>query len=739
MNILPTYFPDPFRNHSLLTGPCINVNQKVLSAHVGLFTTTIIHLSLCLHGSWRFLMPLMMVLCVSTSSLKAQAYAKRLERANALYEEYSYMQAIPVYEKLLKRHPHIAEAQLRLAECYRLTKRMDEAEKWYRKAADMDVIDSIYLYHFASVLKYNRKYEEAKDWYLRYEAYKLDGRGYKQAKFLDLIHYFVRDSSKVDIRNMGFNTEHADFSPAFFKEGLLYVSSQTKGKNPGGLDQWTGENFLDLYYIEKVNIDSSGKAKRLPGFINSNFHEGPSCFDSRNDVIYFTRNTIEKGVQKRSRDGVLKIQIYLARQVDNRWDLIEKFPLNNPDYIFCHPSLSADGSRIFFASDMPGGYGGLDIYYANREGEGWGLPVNLGPHVNTLWNEAFPYIHSTGTLYFASDGLPGLGGFDVYSVRFGGKEWTDVKNLGYPINTSYDDFGFILDSTNKSGYVSSNRRGGKGGDDIYSVFIKDVYFEEGVLLTTDEEMLKESVEAVNDFGVFEDAEDLPAEAFQPAVYDSIAGLAVIPADDVMLEALSMQLFKPDYQQEEELAKRVMKDERTIEAEARRVQRELAQRQQQTPATATPVKQTTDRDEESKSLTAMGKARRDNTDALILPSVSAQQLERMKDSKGRLILDRMPQNLKSKTKEGLIYRIQVGAYRNPLRLHPDKFFRIEGIETYDLQDGITRYLTPMMFADIQSAEVHKRQVVLRGHRDAFIVPFYNGRRITPEEVLRLLHQ
>jgi hypothetical protein len=601
------------------------------------------------------------------------------------------------------------------------------------------------MYHYASVLKYNKKYNEARDWYLKYETYKSDGKGLKQAKFIDLIHYFVRDSSKVEIKNMGFNTEHADFSPSYFKDGLLYVSSQTKGKNPGGLDQWTGENFLDLYYIEKVHIDSSGKSKRLAGFINSNFHEGPACYDSQNEIIYFTRNTIEKGVQKRSKEGVLKIQIYTARLADNRWDVIENFSLNNPDFIFCHPSLSYDGSRIFFASDMPGGFGGLDIYYAERKEQGWGPPVNLGPHVNSQWNEAFPYIHATGTLYFASDGLPGLGGLDVYSVRFNGREWSDVKNLGYPINTSSDDFGFIIDQTNKSGYVSSNRAGGKGGDDIYSVFIKDTYFEEGILLTMDETTTNQPAETemVDDFDYFNSPENLPDEAFQPATYDTIAGLKVIPADDDLIEALSLQLFKPDYAQEEELVKKVMKDEKTIAAEAKKVQAQKNRQQKEAGKQADGTIKTDDELYAKQYKTTDGKSSGISSGKTMSPVASLppieMQLEKMKDSKGRLILERAPYVLKTKQIDGIIYRVQVGAFRNELRKSPDQLFKTKGIETYSMNDGITRYVTPKVFYDIKSAEQHKREMALLGNRDAFIVPFHNGRRITTEELLPLLYK
>lgn len=669
------------------------------------------------------------MLLFSVSNSFAQKEYKRLERANALFDDYSYIQAIVEYEKLLKKN-NLPEAQIKLAECYRLTKQMSNAEMYYRKAAENNAVDSVYLYYFASTLKYNGKYEEAKEWYLKYEAFKQDGKGEKQAKFLDLIHYFTRDSSKVDIKNMAFNSEYADFSPAFFKDGLLFSSTRTKGKNPGGLDQWTGENFNDIYYIAKVNIDSASKAHLLNGFINSNFHEGPASFDANNNIIYFTRNSVVKGVQKRSKEGVLKIQIYTASLQDNRWDIIAPFALNNAEYVVCHPSITADGKRIYFASDMPRGYGGLDIYYSDKTEGGWSEPVNLGAHVNSQWNEAFPYIHTTGTLYFASEGLPGLGGFDVYSVRFSGSAWEDVKNLGYPINTSTDDFGFILDSTNKSGYISSNRTGGKGSDDIYSVFIKDTYFEEGVLLSIEADSTQqEDILIENDFG------ETTEEDVTPETPATIAGLPLTEMNDIIEETLALNVFKPDYEQEDALAKKVFKSDAEINKEAAEAAKKYAAGQN--TADKTTSKTVTDKNSIADNTTKTSSGQGNKTEQV--SSVVAAQISTMKDSKGRIALDKATEAMKQKTVLGLSFRVQVGAYRKPLKKSPDVFFKTEGIETYSMNDTITRYVTPNVYNDIKSAETHKKTMIVKGIKDAWIVPFFNGNRISVEDALEMLNK
>ncbi len=668
-------------------------------------------------------------LMLVANSLLAQKEYKRLERANALFDDYSYIQAIVEYEKLLKKN-NLPEAQIKLAECYRLTKQMSNAETYYRKAAENNAVDSVYLYYFASTLKYNGKYDEAKEWYLKYEAFKQDGKGEKQAKFLDLIHYFTRDSSKVDIKNMAFNSEYADFSPAFFNDGLLFSSTRTKGKNPGGLDQWTGENFNDIYYIAKVNIDSASKAQLLNGFINSNFHEGPASYDAVNNTIYFTRNSVVKGVQKRSKEGVLKIQIYTASLQDNRWDLIAPFTLNNTEYVLCHPSITADGNRIYFASDMPGGYGGLDIYYSDKNESGWGEPVNMGSYVNSQWNEAFPYIHTTGTLYFASEGLPGLGGFDVYSVRFSGSAWEDVKNLGYPINTSTDDFGFILDSTNKSGYISSNRTGGKGSDDIYSVFIKDTYFEEGVLLSIEADSVQQEDTLIeNDFG------DVTEEDEMSETPATVAGMPLTEMNDEIEETLASNVFKPDYEQEDALAKKVFKSDAEIKKEAAEAAKKDAAGQN---ASGNTTSKTVANKNSTANSNTKSSVNQSDTPKQVSSAVAA-QISTMKDSKGRIALDKATVAMKQKTVSGLTFRVQVGAYSKPLKKSPDVFFKTEGIETYSMNDAITRYVTPDIYNDIKSAEMHKKTMIAKGMKDAWIVPFFNGNRISVEEALEMLNK
>ncbi len=263
------------------------------------------------------------------------------------------------------------------------------------------------------------------------------------------------------------NLEGSDYAPAYYKEGIIFVSSREKN---GPRDPKTNETYSKLYY---AFLDYNGDPS-FPQLIEfneskkSNFHEGPVCFSRDNKTVYMTRNNNRDGVVKANKNGKSTLKIYESHYGRPDWTKPVELPFNSDDYSCMHPSLSPDGSKLFFASDMPGGSGGYDIYYVERVGSGWGMPVNLGPVINTDKQEIFPFISQSGSLFFSSNGRAlTLGGLDIYYVNNPLNNPEEVVNLGDQINSDSDDMAFIIDDAGKNGFFSSNRARGAGKDDVY--------------------------------------------------------------------------------------------------------------------------------------------------------------------------------------------------------------------------------------------------------------------------------
>jgi len=277
------------------------------------------------------------------------------------------------------------------------------------------------------------------------------------------------DTVSVQVKNEeAVNTEGLDFSPTFYEDGIVFIST-----NPAGLTKLTDETLkLPAMSILQSRRNAEGVLSEPVPFskeLSSINHEGPVCFDRTAETVYFSRNTEVGGKDKFAKDNVQKTRIYWSKKVNGVWSPPEQLPFNNNEFDDFHPAISIDGDKLFFASNRPGGFGSTDIYVSYKVGESWSEPVNLGPGVNTTGREAFPFIHADNTLYYASTGLPdGMGGFDMYYVIPEGTQWTKPVNMGPPFNTSGDDFGLIVDLNKINGYYSSNGNSGKGGDEIFS-------------------------------------------------------------------------------------------------------------------------------------------------------------------------------------------------------------------------------------------------------------------------------
>ena len=389
-----------------------------------------------------------------------------LKKAEHLYQLKAYSKAIDYYRDYLSSvNDYVAMSKL--AECYLKIGDTQSAERFYSIVANSNNSIPEEYFNYGKVLMANKKYTEAADWFKKYSSIYPNNKLAKTyiKSCLTIDELMIGDSLSYKVYNLSINTPHSDFGAMFYKNGIVFLSAKkTKGQRTF---EWTGESYLDMYYSMNGVEENWREAIPFSKEINSKYHEGPCSFNTAQDLIYFTRNNLLNGKEIPSASGVTKLNIYKATKQGEDWADVELFEINNTEYSMGHPALSPDGKLLYFISDMPGGYGGTDLYVSKRMGYKWSKPVNLGSRINTPGDEMFPFVDNEGRLFFSSDGLPGLGGLDIYVSSFNGYNWEYPKNMRPPFNTSKDDFAYIYDKQSERGFFSSNREGGKGGDDIY--------------------------------------------------------------------------------------------------------------------------------------------------------------------------------------------------------------------------------------------------------------------------------
>jgi len=291
----------------------------------------------------------------------------------------------------------------------------------------------------------------------------------------------TEEEKKVFINNEAtINSDKLEYSPAFFEDGIVFISTKVSNKRFKIKDKRIDKNVMSIFQSKREENGLLLPPKPFSIELLSAVHEGPLTFDRTGETMFFTRNTTKDGRKVKAKDGITKMSIYQADNVAGKWSNITSLPFNNKEYNTVHPSISVEGDILYFASNREGGAGGMDIWSVKKTGDDWSEPRNLGPSVNTESDEIFPYVHADGTLYFASNGHVGFGGLDLFFSR-PGTEWTPATNLGAPFNSENDDFGFIIDRDKKNGYFSSSRNGGYGTDDIYSFYVSgnlDELFDE---------------------------------------------------------------------------------------------------------------------------------------------------------------------------------------------------------------------------------------------------------------------
>ncbi len=393
-----------------------------------------------------------------TSALFAQI-EERVKAFNA-YSSTEYYKAIQQLLKLESQGLGDLESKLLLAEAYYAQRDFQAALEWMQKAVAINDLSPKYSILYAELLKSTSNSAEAD------KIFQRSGKEY-QNKLSSKINA-IPDSKYEVLAVPMLNSKGDDFSPAYFRDGIVFVSNAKRKKN---LFSWNNRPWLKVYQLpyKPVGTEKGSPSELKMPEINK-FHSGPVTFTRQDRLIYFSQN---QNLKKKSKSTVSTLGIYSATKQNNKWGNIKPLNINNEAYSISHPALSSDGTEMYFVSDKPGGFGGTDIYYSRLSKGSWSEPVNMGSAINTAENEMFPFLHSDGTLYFASEGHSGYGGLDIFYTKGLNGGWTTPVNMGKPVNSGYDDFALILDKQKLQGYFSSNRPGGAGSDDIYRIVFKD--------------------------------------------------------------------------------------------------------------------------------------------------------------------------------------------------------------------------------------------------------------------------
>lgn len=446
--------------------------------------------------------------------------------ADREYDRMRYAHAIEQYEIALKYEEPNLQVYKKLANSYYRVGDMKNAQRVYelylKDTLSVAYKDADGIFEYAQSLAQNGQYELATEWYKRYHTLNghNDSRGMDHhVAYKNNINEFYKDSLLYTLSRLNINSPQSDFSPVFYDKGIVFCSSRKMENGVRRVHSYNNAAFLDLYYVDTTFVNdkayTTSKAaesyqhktysylhannelhsdethyssndsytvgyhahvfkkkfedtrtfepKPFSDVINTKFHEGPATFNKEQNMIVFTRNNYNNGVAKKGEGNVNRLKLFVAtKNSDQKWEKVTEFPYNSADYSVGHPTFAPDGKSIIFASNMPGGQGGTDLYRSTINNGKWSKPENLGSEINTEGNELFPFIDEQGILYFSSNGHPGLGGLDLFKVENG-----KIKHLSYPISSKKDDFGILVWSKGKKGFFSSNRDFGGFDDDLY--------------------------------------------------------------------------------------------------------------------------------------------------------------------------------------------------------------------------------------------------------------------------------
>jgi outer membrane protein OmpA-like peptidoglycan-associated protein len=402
------------------------------------------------------------------------AQTGKLKKADNFFDKLSYAYAAEIYSSLLGSKLDSPVLKSKLAKCFYQMGDMKNAELYFSQMINTNDATKEDYFFYAQSLKQNAKYRESDLWMKRFHtSTQTDLRGQSFINNPSYIEEIEKQGEHFTIKNLFVNTQASDFGayPSPINTQVFFVSARNSRVAVQNEWSWNSREFLDLYCAQAMPDLELTNEVRISKKTNTRFHEGPLCFTADGKTVYFTRNNVSKGIAVRDDKGIQNLKLYKATVTqDGQWVEEVELPFNSRDYSVGHPSISPDGKIMYFASDMPGGFGGADIYKVSINSDGtYGKPENLGNSVNTEGQEMFPWISTDGNLFFSSNGHIGLGGLDIFVLLATKKaDFGKLLNVGRPVNSQNDDFAFSMNKDARTGYFASNRIGGKGDDDIFS-------------------------------------------------------------------------------------------------------------------------------------------------------------------------------------------------------------------------------------------------------------------------------
>jgi len=411
------------------------------------------------------------ICAILLSSTCVFAQSNATKKADKLFAKYKFVNAIEAYTKLVEKGEGDPYIYSKLAEANYNIYNTIEAEKWYAKAFEAGASKPEILYKYSEMLKANGKYDASNLQMNKFATMRPgDDRAVMYKSNPDYLAKILDKGKKFNVQNLDLNSKNADFGGSL-QNGKLYItSSRNDSRKKYG---WNEEPFLDVYQYTVAEDGSFQGETLLPSDINTKYHEGITSFTPNGKLMFFSRESFFENIYEKDSVSNTKysvLHLFKAKKEADGFSQVEALSINSPNYSIKNPTISADGSTIYFASDMAGGFGKFDIYKATLDSNGEvGTPVNMGQKINTEGQEMFPFISDNNTLYFSSTGHLGLGGMDVFYTKEIDGKIGPIRNVGIPVNSNGDDFAFIINEVSGEGFVSSNRDGGKGSDDIYAI------------------------------------------------------------------------------------------------------------------------------------------------------------------------------------------------------------------------------------------------------------------------------